>query len=165
MVRLENLMCRFEEPSSMVRWDSPLFTVTWSDENIPEELWNAVTSGFIKSPNRGTVPVTHAPTNALQDLERITSNIIGTIMNLQAMSGATAGEINLNASQLSVRVTLPARRITLAELQRARRQFVTLHKKAIALGSVERGTIDWDERCIAYKFIEYLEEHVMRKSS
>ena len=32
--RLENLLMRYEEPSSMVRWDSPLFTVPWSDADV-----------------------------------------------------------------------------------------------------------------------------------
>jgi Chromatin associated protein KTI12 len=55
---LENLFLRFEEPSSMVRWDSPLLTVLWSDNVIPsDELWQAVTSGTVKPPNVGTQSV------------------------------------------------------------------------------------------------------------
>lgn len=42
----------------MVRWDSPLFTVMWSDENMPyEDIWNAITRGNVKPPNAGTVAV------------------------------------------------------------------------------------------------------------
>ena len=56
--RLKSLVLRFEEPSSMVRWDSPLFTVMWSDENMPyEDIWNAITRGNVKPPNTGTVAV------------------------------------------------------------------------------------------------------------
>jgi len=56
--RLSNLILRFEEPSSMVRWDSPLFTVMWSDEDMPyEDIWSAITRGNVKPPNMGTVAV------------------------------------------------------------------------------------------------------------
>lgn len=42
----------------MVRWDSPLFTVLWTEEDIPgEQIWAAVTSGNIKPPNSGTLSV------------------------------------------------------------------------------------------------------------
>ncbi len=55
---LEGLINRYEEPSSMVRWDSPLFTVTWTDEDIPgDEIWQAVTEGTVKPPNAGTTAV------------------------------------------------------------------------------------------------------------
>ena len=49
---------RFEEPNSMVQWDSPLFTVPWGDEDIPgEDIWKALTEGFVKPPNAGTSAV------------------------------------------------------------------------------------------------------------
>lgn len=42
----------------MVRWDSPLFTVLWSDEEPPsEDIWKAVTEGLVKPPNTGTQAV------------------------------------------------------------------------------------------------------------
>lgn len=49
---------RYEEPSSMVRWDSPLFTVPWSDEDVPgEQIWVATTEGLVKPPKAGTTAV------------------------------------------------------------------------------------------------------------
>lgn len=49
---------RYEEPSSMVRWDSPLFTILWTDDDIPgEDIWKAVTEGIVKPPNAGTSAV------------------------------------------------------------------------------------------------------------
>lgn len=62
----------------------------------------------------------------------------------------------------SIQIRLPERRVTLAELQRIKRQFVTLHKKAITLGSTEKGDMDWGEEGIAAKFLQYIEEHVNR---
>lgn len=42
----------------MVRWDSPLFTVLWTDESPPsEDIWKAVTEGLVKPPNVGTQSV------------------------------------------------------------------------------------------------------------
>jgi protein KTI12 len=55
---LENLLVRYEEPSSMVRWDSPLFTVLWTEEYPPvNQIWEAVTKGIVKPPNSGTLAV------------------------------------------------------------------------------------------------------------
>ena len=57
-VRLDNLIARYEEPSSMVRWDSPLFTVPWSESDVPIELiWKVITEGNVKPPNAGTQAV------------------------------------------------------------------------------------------------------------
>ena len=57
-LRLDNLIARYEEPSSMVRWDSPLFTVPWSESDVPIELiWKAITEGNVKPPNMGTQAV------------------------------------------------------------------------------------------------------------
>ena len=39
---------RYEEPSSMVRWDSPLFTIPWDEAAPLEDIWVAVTKGYIK---------------------------------------------------------------------------------------------------------------------
>lgn len=42
----------------MVRWDSPLFTVPWTDEDVPaEDIWAAITGGTVKPPNAGTQAV------------------------------------------------------------------------------------------------------------
>jgi protein KTI12 len=42
----------------MVRWDSPLFTILWTEENVPgAQIWDAVTKGIVKPPNSGTLAV------------------------------------------------------------------------------------------------------------
>ena len=54
-VSLDNLLMRYEEPSSMVRWDSPLFTIPWHEEGVPvDEIWRAITKGDVKPANAGT---------------------------------------------------------------------------------------------------------------
>lgn len=57
-------------------------------------------------------------------------------------------------------VEMPSRHVTLAELQRLKRQFVTMHKKAITQGATEAGDVDWSEEAIATKFSHYIEERL-----
>jgi protein KTI12 len=79
----------------------------------------------------------------------------------QGASGVSGGRVTLGLSEtVKPRVTLPARSLTLSELQRMKRQFVTMQKKAIRLGTVEKGTVDWSEESVAQKFVDYLEENL-----
>lgn len=56
--RFDNLIQRYEEPSSMVRWDAPLFTIPWNEDSPPTtEIWQAMTAGILKPPNAGTSSV------------------------------------------------------------------------------------------------------------
>lgn len=57
-------------------------------------------------------------------------------------------------------ITLPPRVVTLSEMLRVKRQFVTIHKKAITLGTTERGAVGFDENSVGRKFAEYVAEHV-----
>ncbi len=178
-LRLDNLIARYEEPSSMVRWDSPLFTIPWSESDVPIELiWKAITEDSVKPPNMGTQavgdhhhllifqPHTHsaqvpkAPSDALHTLEQVSTSLVRAVMAEQGASGALGGRVALSLSEtLKPRVTLPARSLTLSELQRMRRQFVTVQKKAITLGTVEKGTVDWSDEGVAQRFVDYLEEN------
>lgn len=50
---LENLIFRYEEPSTHSRWDKPLFTVPWTDPEPPVgDIWTALTG--IASPETTT---------------------------------------------------------------------------------------------------------------
>ncbi|EEB96187.1 hypothetical protein MPER_04721, partial [Moniliophthora perniciosa FA553] len=138
---LENLFLRYEEPSSMI--------------------WEAVTSGNIKPPNSGTQAVVKAPTDALLTLEKTTLLIITAIMSEQSQRQTPGGQLVLPlSSTFRLQVTLPFRNLTLSELQRCKRQFVTVHKKAITLGTTEKGEVDWGEERVAEKFVSYLEENL-----
>ncbi|KAF9452346.1 chromatin associated protein KTI12 [Macrolepiota fuliginosa MF-IS2] len=161
---LENLFMRYEEPSSMVRWDSPLFTVLWSDESIPNDsIWEAITKGNIKPPNSGTLNVAKAPADALHTLEQTTTAMVSAIMAERAAGQVLGGPINVTLNGgVKERIVLPERNITLSELQRLKRQFVTIHRKAITLGTTEKGAVVWEESSIAEKFSRYLEENVQQ---
>jgi protein KTI12 len=87
--------------------------------------------------------------------------MVSAILNEQAASGGLGGPINISLPTTSKpRISLPSRNITLSELQRLKRQFVTVHKKAITLGTTEKGAVDWSEESIANKFVTYLEENL-----
>ena len=99
-----------------------------------------------------------APTDALHILEQTTNKIASTLFSEANGSG---GKVILSLpDDLKVEVVLPPRNITLAELQRLKRQFVTTHKKAITLGTTEKGRVEWDEQSIARKFSAFLEEQL-----
>nr|GAT57620.1 predicted protein [Mycena chlorophos] len=158
---LENLLVRFEEPSSMVRWDSPLFTVPWNEDLPTTAIVDAILSGSIKPPNSGTISVAKAPSDALHVLERITTATVAAIINASAQAEGGGGVVTLPiATDVQIQISLPARHLTLSELQRLKRQFVTVHKKAVTLGTTERGAVDWTEESVAQKFVTYLGEHL-----
>lgn len=100
-----------------------------------------------------------APADALNILEKTTTTIISTLISnsSQSSGGSIPVFIGRNVNQY---ITLPPRNITLSELQRLKRQFVIVHKKVITLGTIERGTVDWEEESIAKKFVEFIEEHL-----
>jgi len=105
--------------------------------------------------------VAKAPTDALHTLEQISTQVVRAILAEQGAFGAPGGRVTLGLTEtLKPQVTLPARSLTLSELQRMKRQFVTVQKKAITLGTVEKGMVDWGEGSIAEKFVDYLEENL-----
>ncbi|KIY43998.1 chromatin associated protein KTI12 [Fistulina hepatica ATCC 64428] len=159
---LLNMIARYEEPSSMVRWDSPLFTIPWTDteKDIPiAQIWEAITSGTIKPPNSGTLSAAKAPTSALNTLENTCTSLVSGILS---QSDGMGGLVTLPVpnTHTLVKVVLPARTITVSEMQRHKRQFVNIHKKAITLGTTESGPVDWSAESVAQRFVTYLEENI-----
>ena len=136
-----------KEQSSLPMREHKLYVVV-----IPHRFSTRITIVF---------QVPKAPTDALRTLEHTTTTMVSAIMSEQAASGGMGGPVTLPLSpSLKPRVNLPSRNITLSELQRLKRQFVTVHKKAITLGTVEKGAMDWGEESIANKFSEYIEENL-----
>lgn len=163
----ENLLQRYEEPNSMVRWDAPLFTVPWSDETVPgEDIWNAVTSGDIKPANQAVAAISKPPSDALQTLDQTTAAIVGAIMSAQSSLGVTGGVLSLNPTSQSealprIDINLPARHVSLPELSRHKRQFVAARKRAVTQGLAgNKGEMEWDAGAVARRFVEYLEENM-----
>ncbi|KAH7875251.1 chromatin associated protein KTI12 [Lentinula edodes] len=165
---LENLFLRYEEPSSMVRWDSPLFTLLWSDESISQStlnaIWDAVEKGKVNNPNSGTVATAKAPTDALAVLEKTTLSIMQQILSSQNGFGGvvTLSHTSPVSGSTRLKLILPSRNVTLPELSRLKRQFVTAQKKAITLGTIERGSVDWSEEGVGERFVVFLGEQFHR---
>ena len=107
--------------------------------------------------------VPKAPSDTLHKLERTATAVVSAIMAHQsATQGLSLGGLTtLNVSSgLNVSMSLPARTLTLSEVQRYKRSFVTVHKKAMTIGTVEKGVVDLTEDAVARKLVEYLEENL-----
>lgn len=110
--------------------------------------------------------VAKAPTDALYTLESTTTAVVAAIVTAQSASFLPGGTLSLDVptstpeTPLTPRITLPERYLTLSELSRLKRQFVTIHKRAITLGTTEKGKVDWSQESVALKFVAYLEENV-----
>jgi protein KTI12 len=72
--------------------------------------------------------------------------------------GGLGGILQVEVGQTRLPLELPARNVALSELQRVKRQFVAVHKKAITQGVMESGEVDWSEEGVMRKFVEYLTE-------
>lgn len=91
----------------------------------------------------------------------MTARIVSEIMTAQGIGLPIGAAVTIKCTpSQAINVQLPARTVTLSELQRLKRQFVTMHKKAITQGATEQGDVDWSENGIATKFGEYLEERL-----
>jgi protein KTI12 len=86
------------------------------------------------------------------------------ISSSQAVAGGGLGSVlQVEVGQMKLALELPARNVTLSELQRVKRQFVAVHKKAITQGVTESGDVDWSEEGVTKKFVEYLTERWTEK--
>lgn len=120
---LDALIFRYEEPNGMSRWDSPLYTIPYIDEQLPvDEIWDSLIKKA-KPPNQATVLKAAPPTNYLTELDRVTNEVVNTTMNLYNTNpGGTVKLLDYPEP-----VTLPMR-LTLAQMHRIRRNFISLNK-------------------------------------
>jgi len=89
--------------------------------------------------------------------------MVSAIMTERAAGESMGGPVKLTLNGgINPVISLPERSITLSELQRLKRQFVAIHRKAITLGTTEKGAVDWEEGNIANKFAEYVEENILQ---
>lgn len=120
---MDALIFRYEEPNGMSRWDSPLFTLPYADDDVPtDDIWNALIKKA-KPPNQATVLKAAPPTNYLTELDRVTMDVVNATMTLfNENPGGTVNILNYPEP-----VTLPMR-LTLAQMHRIRRNFIALNK-------------------------------------
>ncbi|KAL8905909.1 MAG: hypothetical protein Q9207_002346 [Kuettlingeria erythrocarpa] len=127
----DNLMFRYEEPNGMTRWDSPLFTVPYDDANPPfEEIWNALigTEGELKKvkPNQATVMKPATESDYLYELDKITQEIVNAVVSWQKEH---VGEVGGQVAVGNQIIELPTSSVALPQLQRIRRQFISMNRQ------------------------------------
>ncbi|KAJ4409302.1 kti12, chromatin associated [Didymella pomorum] len=128
----ENLIFRYEEPNGMTRWDSPLFIVVQEDEAAwCDQVWDALVGSDGKAkvvrPHQATVLKPATEQNYLYELDKTTSDIVAQITTYQKdHSGEGGGQINV--PDVERPLELPATPMTLPQLQRIRRQFITMNR-------------------------------------
>ncbi len=115
---------RFEPPDSRNRWDSPLFTV-FPENNLPlDEIHAALYARKAPPPNQSTMNTPLSATNFLYELDRITQEIITSILEAQKTS-FVGDKMHVGNSSEKVLLT---KMFNMAELRRLKRQFLTYTK-------------------------------------
>ncbi|KXX77177.1 Protein kti12 [Madurella mycetomatis] len=166
----ENLVFRYEEPNPMTRWDSPLFTLIWEDDEaqtrqVFDKMWDAIAGEGRKPirPNQSTVQRDKDPGgDYLYVLERETQDIVKKILERQSDEGggtvniprvANSGDSQGDGEDLVVE--LPGKKVGLPQLQRYRRAFVGMNRGGIGLEAVGKLAA----ARLRESFVGYLNDH------
>ncbi|KAM0436072.1 hypothetical protein ACHAPT_002964 [Fusarium lateritium] len=140
----DNLVFRYEEPNPMTRWDSPLFTLIWEDDEqqttkVFSDLWDAIAGEARKvvRPNQATVQRGRETSgDYLYVLDRETSDIVKRIVEAQR-EGDDVDEVRIPSGSGDLVVQLPAgKKVGLPQMQRLRRAFMGLNRGGIGLEAV-----------------------------
>lgn len=119
------LVFRYEEPNGMTRWDSPLYFVIPGVDQLPvDQLWESLVLNKPKPPNQATVLKAATPSNYLFELDKITQEIVSACLELQKVN--PGGTVKIKDYPTSV--TLPHKSLSLAQLQRIRRNYIALNR-------------------------------------
>lgn len=137
----ENLVFRYEEPNAMNRWDSPLFTLIWDDDEARTQevfgsLWEAIAGDARKviKPNQVALQRgADADGDYLYALDRETQDIVKKILE-QQHDDVVGIEVRIpgdGASREELALQLPGKTVGLPQLQRYRRAFLALNRGGI----------------------------------
>ncbi|XP_059496068.1 protein KTI12 homolog [Stegostoma tigrinum] len=118
------LVMRFEAPDSRNRWDSPLFTIQKEDTLPFEEICDAIFHRKAPPPNQSTLNQPLSSTNFMYELDRVTQEMIMTILNTQKTS-VPGDQITVPGANVKIELT---RNLQMAELRKLRRQFISYTK-------------------------------------
>ncbi|KAI1384612.1 chromatin associated protein KTI12 [Hypoxylon trugodes] len=143
----ENLVFRHEEPNPMTRWDSPLFTLIWEDDEeqakqVFSNMWETIAgeSRKVVKPNQATVQRSRdAGGDYLYILDRETQDIVKKVLDQQGDDGGDDVRIPKGNGKDGddLVVELPAgKKVGLPQLQRLRRAYIGLHRGGIGLEGV-----------------------------
>lgn len=122
---LEALTQRFEAPDSRNRWDQPMFTVVGLEEPLPlAEIRAALFENRAPPPHQSTQSQPLASGSFLHQLDQVTSQVLAGLLEVQ--KSAVPGDLlTLPGTTEHLRFTRP---LTMAELSRLRRQFISYTK-------------------------------------
>ncbi|KAK9480161.1 chromatin associated protein KTI12 [Lipomyces japonicus] len=123
---LDALIFRYEEPNGMNRWDSPLYTIPYTDKTINDhgefdQLYDSIINSKVKPPNFATVLKPAVATDYVYELEKQTQEIVLIIVERHEF----ADIINIGNN---IVLKLPVESVGIGQLQRLRRNFVALNK-------------------------------------
>ncbi|XP_043861285.1 protein KTI12 homolog [Dromiciops gliroides] len=122
---LDSLAQRFEAPDCRNRWDRPLFTVVGPEEPLPlPQIWAALFESQVPAPHQATQSQPLSSTNFLHQLDQVTSQVLAALMEAQK----TAVPGDLLALPGTTERLLFTRPLSMAELSRLRRQFISYTK-------------------------------------
>jgi protein KTI12 len=152
----ENLLFRYEEPNGMNRWDAPLFTIPCEDPEPPyAAIWEALIGAdghAVKAvrPNAATLLKPAAEEGYLYALDKITSDVIAMVTRWEGdHAGEGGGEVVVGSGgdggggggggnghdddddgeDSKLILHLPTTSLSVAQLQRLRRQFIGLNRQ------------------------------------
>lgn len=140
----DNLVFRYEEPNPMTRWDSPLFTLIWEDDDartskVFSDLWDAIAGETRKvvRPNQATIQRGREESgDYLYLLDRETSDVVKRIVEAQR-EGDDVDEVRIPSGSVELTIHLPTgKKVGLPQLQRLRRAFMGLNRGGIGLEAV-----------------------------
>lgn len=141
---LEGLVMRFEAPDSRNRWDSPVFNVHASDSLPYDHIYDVLFARQPPPPNLSTLPQPLSATNYLHELDTVTQAIVTSVLDAQK-TWVPGSPVSVNGTTDKLHLTHV---VTLMEMQRLRRQFISFSKHHAAADS--------DSRKIADLFVQFL---------
>ncbi|BFZ03653.1 hypothetical protein BsWGS_06692 [Bradybaena similaris] len=121
---IDELIMRFECPSSNNRWDKPLFSVLADGSLNMLEIANALFELKAPPPNQSTQSQPLSSTNFLYELDKATQDVVTSLMAAQK-TAVPGDRIKIPHTKEDILFT---RLVNVAELQRHRRQFITYTK-------------------------------------
>ncbi|VEU21073.1 DEKNAAC101964 [Brettanomyces naardenensis] len=128
---LNALIMRFEEPDGRNRWDSPLIPISYDDKELPfDDIWRSIVLKKPPKPNHSTFMQPASAANYLQELDRLTSEVVDQIIEYQNLN-QVGGYVVIKSkasNNLPIHIDLPPRTVSLAQLQRLRRTYVSLNR-------------------------------------
>uniref|UniRef100_A0A1B6L1A0 Protein KTI12 homolog n=1 Tax=Graphocephala atropunctata TaxID=36148 RepID=A0A1B6L1A0_9HEMI len=115
------LIMRYEAPDSRNRWDSPLVALQSEDPTPNEVLDEALFQRKPPPPNQSTQSAPLSSTNFLYELDRVTQEIVASILSAQKLG--ISDEVKIPGFSDCV-VSMPGSPLSPAQLARHRRQFL-----------------------------------------